>query len=156
MTEQNMDGQVTMFDLGIWFGKTSSELSPAQTEKISAPSSKKPQESPMWEPLFLDLRTDGQTLGAYWQTDGLSLGEYTTRSFGEYPSVAVESRLSQILEDNPHLKYYLSENACAGILKRAKARNKTLPPELEEALTIQAEQSPSKNAPDVMGGAKGY
>jgi hypothetical protein len=52
---------------------------------------------------------------ASWETDGLSLGEYTTRSFGECPSVAVESRLSQILEDNPHPKYFLSAKACQGI-----------------------------------------
>jgi hypothetical protein len=58
--------------------------------------------------------------GASWETDGLSLGEYTTRSFGECPSVAVESRLSQILEDNPHPKYFLSAKACQGILRRAE------------------------------------
>jgi len=58
---------------------------------------------------------------------------------GESPSVAVASSLSQILEAQPHPKYYLSKTACLGILRRAEARGKELPPQLKEALTIQAE-----------------
>ena len=57
---------------------------------------------------------------------------------GESPSAAVESSLSQILEDSPHQRYYLSKNACLGILRRAKVRGKELPPQLEIALRIQA------------------
>jgi hypothetical protein len=88
--------------------------------------------------MFLNLQTEnGQTLAASWETDGLSLGEYTTRSFGESPSVAVESRLSQILEDNPHPKYFLSAKACQGILRRAERRGKELPETLKEALERQ-------------------
>ena len=45
-----------------------------------------------------------------------------------------ESRLSQILEENAHPKYYLSARACEGILRRAEARGKELPPILKEAL----------------------
>ena len=59
-------------------------------------------------------------------------------SFGESPSVAVESRLSQILEDSPLPKYCLSAKACQGILNRANKRGKELPPELEAALENQA------------------
>lgn len=55
-------------------------------------------------------------------------------SFGESPNVAVESHLSQILEDTPHPKYCLSDKACLGILTRARRRGKQLPPILEEAL----------------------
>jgi hypothetical protein len=89
--------------------------------------------------MFLNLQTgNGQTLDASWETDGLSLGEYTTRSFGECPSVAVESRLSQILEDTPHQKYFLSAKACAGILRRAEKRGKELPKILKEALIRQS------------------
>lgn len=61
-----------------------------------------------------------------------------TRSFGESPNVAVESHLSQILEDTPPLKYCLSAKACQGILNRAEKRNRTLPEELKEALTRQS------------------
>ena len=61
--------------------------------------------------------------------------------FGESPSVAVESRLSAILEGCPHPKYSLSAKACLGILKRAERRGKKLPEELERALRAQAELS---------------
>ncbi|MCX4267023.1 MAG: hypothetical protein OSJ64_09565, partial [Firmicutes bacterium] len=57
---------------------------------------------------------------------------------GECPSAAAESRLSQILEEKPHRKYYLSAKACLGILNRARRRGKPLPPELEQALQRQA------------------
>jgi hypothetical protein len=69
---------------------------------------------------------------------GALLGEYSTHSFGESPSVAVESRLSQILEDNPHPKYYLSAKSCLGILRRAERRGKELPEMLKQALLMQS------------------
>jgi len=63
---------------------------------------------------------------------GALLGEYSTHSFGESPSVAVESHLSQILEAQPLPKYSLSAKACSGILRRAQRRGKTLPPLLQK------------------------
>jgi hypothetical protein len=75
---------------------------------------------------------------ASWETDGASLGVYSMRNSGESPSVAVESRLSQILEDTPHPRYYLSAKACQGILRRAERRGKELPPMLKEALERQS------------------
>ena len=84
--------------------------------------------------------TNGQTL--VWlncQTVKLP-GESLTLSIGESPSVVVESSLSQILqpvEDVPE-KYYLSPRACLGILRRAEARGKALPPTLKEALEKQS------------------
>lgn len=71
--------------------------------------------------------------------DGALLGELMTRNFGECPNEENESRLSQILEENPHPKYYLSAKACQGILNRASKRGKDLPPELKEALRMQSE-----------------
>ena len=127
--------QMTMCDPDTWSGKMSPEHSAPQKAKISAPSSKKPRGSSKKMPLFLDLRTEnGRQPGAFWATDGASLGVYSTRSFGESPSVVVESRLSQILEDTPHPKYYLSAKACQGILRRAQRRGKELPPMQREAL----------------------
>lgn len=67
-----------------------------------------------------------------------SLGDYMTRNFGVSPSVVKESRLSQILEDCPPTKYYLSKKACLGILTRAARRGKELPPELKAALIAQS------------------
>ena len=46
--------------------------------------------------------------------------------------------MSQILQDAPPIKYYLSPKACLGILRRASERGKALPPKLERALKIQA------------------
>lgn len=70
--------------------------------------------------------------------DGQWLGECMTRNFGESPSVAAESRLSQILEAAPPMKYYLSAKACQGILNRAQRRGKELPAALRDALIRQS------------------
>lgn len=67
------------------------------------------------------------------------LGEFSTHSFGESPSAAVESHLSQILEAEPHPKYCLSAKACQGILNRAARRGKDLPEALKAALLLQSE-----------------
>lgn len=58
-----------------------------------------------------------------------------TLNTGEFPSVARESTLSQILQPNAPEKYYLSPKACLGILRRALKRGKELPTMLEEALS---------------------
>jgi len=50
--------------------------------------------------------------------------------------------LSQILQDAPPRKYYLSRTACLGILRRARERGKELPPQLKAALMVQAGLSP--------------
>ena len=59
-----------------------------------------------------------------------------TLNTSEYPSDAVASSLSDILETTgDHLpKYFLSKQACAGILRRAERRGKKLPERLAEAL----------------------
>lgn len=67
------------------------------------------------------------------------LGEYTMHSFGECPSEENVSRLSAILEDTPHPKYYLSAKACAGILRRAERRGKKLLEPLKAVLIQQSQ-----------------
>ena len=125
--------------LDTWYGKTSSELLAATKEKISAESSKKSRGSSNPLPLFLNLRrANGELPDASWETDGVSLGAYSTHSFGESPRVAVESHLSQILEENPLPRYFLSAKACQGILKRAERNKKELPEYLRLALEIQS------------------
>lgn len=83
---------------------------------------------------------DGQKPGAITlrMEPGALRGEYMMRNFSECPSVVVESRLSQILEECPPQKYYLSPKACQGILTRANRRGKKLPQELETALIAQS------------------
>ena len=90
-------------------------------------------------PLFLCLKRDGPQADASWVTDGALLGVYSMHSFGECPRDGVESYLSQILEANPHRKYYLSAKACQGILNRAARRGKDLPEALKAALLMQSE-----------------
>lgn len=97
------------FTLDLWCGKTSQEPCPATKEKTSESSLKKPRKSQSQTPLFLDLRKEnGRIADASWEMGGALLGEYSMHSFGESPSVAVESHLWQILEENPHPKYCLS------------------------------------------------
>ena len=135
---QELDGQVTWSDLGISFGKMCLEPSVQTEERTSEPSLKKSAKSQTKAPLFLDLRKNGATQDASWEMGGVLLGEYTMPSFGESPRDAVESLLSQILEDSAHPKYCLSAKACRGILNRANRRGKDLPQNLKAALIRQS------------------
>ena len=149
------EGQMSIFDvfsLDSQFTKTCQEPSQATKEKTSEPSLKKRQGSQIKMPLFLNLQKgSGHQADASWEMGGLLLGEYTMHSFGECPSEERESRLSQILVDNPHPKYSLSAKACNGILTRARRRGKKLPEQLEQALI---RQSASKNEQDARGGVR--
>ena len=137
--------QLTLFDLDTWSGKTCPELSAQEipAEKTSASSSRKPRELLTAEYQYLDLREGyGNLLGPYWDINSPSLGAYWTLNTGPAPrSGGGASSLSQILEATPHPKYYLSKTACLGILRRAKTRGKDLPPQLRQALEIQAEMT---------------
>lgn len=57
---------------------------------------------------------------------------------GPAPREPIRTSLSDILEPTPAQKYYLSQTACLGILRRAKERGKELPHQLKAALTAQA------------------
>lgn len=119
------------------FGKTCPEHSVPTEEKILKPCWKN---LPAWNNQtlqFLDLRVggaDGAKLEQSPETDGLWHGDSSTLNIGESPSVESESLLSQILEANAPLKYYLSERACQGILTRASRRGKPLSEVLRQAL----------------------
>ena len=60
------------------------------------------------------------------------------RNTGESPSEENVSSLSQILQAQVPDKYYLSQKACQGILRRASVRGKELPEVLRLALERQA------------------
>ena len=159
--DYNLPGQLSIEDVfgpDIWFGKTYQEPLAATVEKTSTQCLKKQQRWQKGMPAYLDLRGGaGHQPDASWEMGGALLGEYTMRSFGEYPSEEKESRLSQILEVTPHQKYCLSEKACLGILRRAEKRGKVLPPMLKEALERQAglERSVFKSEEESQGGGKG-
>jgi hypothetical protein len=72
-----------------------------------------------------------------WSNAGMgSRTEFWTLSISEYPSDAVESSLSEVLETTgEHLrKYSLSRKAAMGILDRAGKRERSLPTLLQQAL----------------------
>lgn len=74
-----------------------------------------------------------------WKTAGiLSHGECWTLNSSEYPSAAAACFLSDILEPSAPQRFYLSPRACRGLLCRARTKERSLPPELEEALLAQA------------------
>ena len=170
MTEA-LDGQVSLFDLGIWSGKMFPERSAATSRmdsETSEPCWKKLYASQNRDFLFLDCRTSrsGRKPEGLSATDGASHGERTTPNTGEFPSadgvsawwsiltdplqgtsslnvseepnVPVDTKLSQILEENPDPKYNLTAKACAGILRRAERRGKQLPETLKAVLLAQA------------------
>lgn len=131
--------QMSLFGPDLKSGKMSPARSVRRAAKTSESFSRKLQRL-RTDPLqFLDLREGyGNLLGSYWETDFPSLTGLSTRNFGECPNDDVESSLSQILQDTAQDKYYLSEAACKGILRRSNARGKELPPILKRALEIQA------------------
>ena len=139
-----LDGgyQITLADLDTSFGKMCREPSAPQEGRTSARLSRRSSVSRTVPVMCLDLTPGaGDLLGRpFWELDSAWLGESWMLNTGESPNVAVVSSLSQILEDSPPPRYYLSRAACLGILRRAEARGKGLPGLLKEALLIQAEE----------------
>lgn len=90
----------------------------------------------------IPMPQSGRWGGAEWSEfrSVTSRGERLTLNIGEFPSAAVESSLSQILQNPTDVpqKYFLSKKACQGILRRAAKRGKELPEVLRIALEGQA------------------
>ena len=121
-------------------GKMSPEHSPVTRAKTSGQSSKKSAKSKTRAFQFLSLE-NGQPQEKSWQTDSPLHGGCSMRSIGEFPKEENVSTLSQILQANVPEKYYLSQRACLGILRRASARGKELPEILKAALERQAQSA---------------
>lgn len=134
--------QLTLFDLDICAGRMYPEPSPAEPQKArtSVLSWRKLLELKTVPVQCLDLTPGHGNLleQSFWEINSAWLGVSWTLSTGVSPSVAKESSLSQILQDDPPHKYYLSRTACLGILRRADARGKELPFQLKQALQVQA------------------
>ena len=89
--------------------------------------------------LCLSLQKEnGQPPVILWERVTMLPGEHLTLSIGEYPNEEDASILSQILQTDAPEKYYLSQKACQGILRRAADRGKELPMLLKKALERQA------------------
>ena len=134
--------QVSLFDQDTSAGRTSWAYSAQErrTGRISGLSWRKLLDyiAPPYQ--FLDLTPGaGNLLGQFeWEMRSALHGGAFLRNTGPSPRDATESCLSQILEDHPPKKYYLTTAACLGILRRAKERGKPLPKALDTALRIQA------------------
>ena len=140
--------QLSLFGPDTEYGRMSLEPSPADetpspekrgrertSKSSSSPSSKLKNHTFM----LLDLRPGaGNMLGPCWEYDPVWLGSLGTLNTSECPSDVVESSLSQILLDTVPSKYYSSQTACKGILRRSEERGKELPKKLKTALMIQA------------------
>ena len=133
--------QITLSDLDTSFGRMSPEPSAPRAARISGRSSRKLSALKTVPVMCLDLTPGaGNLLGLpFWEMNSAWLGESWMLNSGVSPNDVAGSSLSQILEDAPHPKYYLSRTACMGILRRAEARGKELPEQLRQALEIQAE-----------------
>jgi hypothetical protein len=101
-----------------WFGRTSPASCHLTEEKTLAPSSGR------------------------WGKSGMgSHTEFLTLNTSEWPKDADVCLLSDTLEtgDVPQ-RFYLSAKACAGILRRAERRGKSLPQPLQQALLSVAQE----------------
>ena len=141
MQTKNVDGQVSLFAPDWPHGRTCLESiqaasRPARTFSRSSRRSSALKNRTL---MLLDLRPGaGNLLGPYWEYDPAWLGPPGRLNTSECPKGAVDASLSQILLDTVPSRYYLSRRACLGILRRAKERGKPLPPQLEQALKLQA------------------
>lgn len=137
---RQVNGQMSLFDLDMPCGRTFPAPSLPTRAKTSVSSSKSFAKSKTKEPMFLSLLGGGSLAGVSWETGIPWLGASSTLNFGECPNVVEESGLWQILEANVPQKYFLSETACLGVLRRAERRGKKLPEILEKALKQQIER----------------
>ena len=134
--------QLSMFGQDLWHGRTCPAPSAREHQRARTSGSFWRRSSALNAIPFqsLDLTPGaGNLLGEfYWELISPWRGGASTLNTGVSPKDAKESSLSQILQADPPLKYYLSPKACLGILRRAFERGKELPKKLERALKIQA------------------
>ena len=141
MQTKNVDGQVSLFAPDWPHGRMCLESIQAASRPARTFSRSPRRSSALKNRTFmlLDLRPGaGNLLGPYWEYDPAWLGPPGRLNTSECPKGAVDASLSQILLDTVPSRYYLSRKACLGILRRAKERGKPLPPQLEQALKLQA------------------
>ena len=130
--------QLSLFARDFYAGRTCLGHTAARKQKISSKSSSRSLKLKNHTFMLLNLQPGaGNILGPCWEYDPAWLGPPGTLNTSECPKDVEESSLSQILLDSVPSKYYLSENNCKGILKRAHKRGRPLPEDLELALKIQ-------------------
>jgi len=97
--------------------------------------------SPSYPGRTVLLSKNGQKLAESWDVDGEWRGASSTANTSVFHSAVGGSlplpslpSLSMILQSQTPEKYFLSERACEGILRRAHNKEKILPPLLDQAL----------------------
>ena len=120
------------------FGKMFPEHSRQTRVRTSGQSLPKSAKSKKSVCLYLNLQ-NGKMQDASWEKASVSHGDSSMLSIGVFPREDNVSTLSQILMEGVPEKYYLSQKACLGILRRASSRGKMLPMVLQKALEKQAQ-----------------
>ena len=114
--------QLSMFDQDLWYGKMFPVPLVQERQRAKTSESFWRRSSALSAIPFqsLDLTPGaGNLLGEfYWELISPWRGGASTLNTGVSPKDAKESSLSQILQADPPLKYYLSPKACLGILRR--------------------------------------
>ena len=133
--------QLTMFELDAVktsassSGKTSQVCSTPKTTHSGAFWAGLPGKMARWS----HQGANGRTLVLCMDPGAQSLGGPWTPNISDWPNAAAVCSLSQVLETTfIPLNYFLSSTACAGILRRAEKRGKSLPPSLAAALEAVA------------------
>ena len=126
------------------------DLLPQSSSGRTYPESCQQKTTPLdasWESLLEQAlpcrptQADGRVRVMLPDQKGKQRGASLMLNFSESPNDVAESSLSQVLETGGSTlqKYFLSARACAGILRRAATRGKTLPPALDAALKAQSQ-----------------
>ena len=137
---RELDGQLTLMKLN---GPEDTTVHPRRNPRP------KPEADLIAIPfLYLDLSPDHVNLFGkhYWEILIPYREGKPPLNTGPAPRKPIRTLLSEILEENPEEKYYLSKTACLGILQRAEERGKPLPPQLQQALMAQAGLAPPPQA----------
>lgn len=130
------DGQLTLLELS---GPGDAPIPPRRRPRP------KPEADLIAIPfLYLDLSPDHVNLFGkhYWEICSPYREGKPPLNTGPAPRKPIRTFLSEILEEHPDEKYYLSETACLGILRRAEERGKPLPNGLRQAVMAQAGLAP--------------
>ncbi len=139
--------QLTMFDQtetsASPYGKTSPASCPTKATR-SATSSQ-----PWWANPKNSSRqgANGRTLVVCMDPSEQPRGGFWTPNISAWPNDAAVCSLSQVLEQTSiPQRYFLSQTACAGIIRRAEARGRKLPELLQAALERTVESLPETTA----------
>ena len=120
--------------------QSSGKMSPASSPTKGMPLGVSWEDlSEQWMPCSRQETKAGQVkVWCRGQGHGLH-GPFSTPNGSEWRSGGAACSLSSILEvQSIPQRYYLSQTACAGILRRAEKRGKSLPPSLAAALEAVA------------------